>query len=471
MGPPAFKAVYEAGKNSSVNNCDWDDNRKAEWRNLVRQNAIKLGGENIELNFFNDMYGGNIETIDAKNLYTKYITDVDYNIQAQSNAVASAPGAKVWMTLNRGYHSTNGKYSYAGKGMSIYIYEDGQKAYIEDKDTGTDYAHRVLLVPFRKAYQINIRAKRPIMVMPARIIGGYSCPLPSTTMQTPGYISKIAPMRIRKDWCVKVDLLKGYEDIMQWGIMFDKDGKEIDCWIPYAKTKAMEDMQLSKNLAFFLGNTIDNPDLSFVQDGGYTGFDGYLPTLKYGGGFVYNYDPTAGFSLEFDYGQILLRQDALKLTKEFTVAHGKNFLINMVRNSNQFIKDNPGACTFETFKRSPAGALEKWSISSYKAFGHSLHFKEWGALSDSRLLGNYDMANLAIMTPGTGLTDTKGNAVSAIEFYVPRGCGETGALLENDRDMRKVDGCEQIEGDLVETLMMQIHGAKFHILLNPVSSC
>jgi hypothetical protein len=469
---PAFKAVHEASRSGSVENLsEWDANRKAEWRHLVRDAVINLGGESIDLNFFNEMFGGNIETIDAKNLYTKYNADVDYNIAAQAAATGSAPGAKKWITLARGYHSTNGKYSYPSKGMSLYIYEDGQKLYVEDTDRSVDYAHKLLVTPYRKNYTVNVRKQTPILVMPARIIGGNSCMLPTTTMSTPGYVSKLAPIRLRKDWCTPVDLMKGYEDILQWAIMFDKNGKEIDCWITYEKVKAFEQMQLAENLVFFLGNTIDNPLLlDVVVDSGYTGFDGYLPTIKYAGGFVYDYDPTLGFSLEQDYGQIILRQDSLKETKEFSVIHGKNFMVNMVRNSNEFLKTQPGQIGMQSFKRSP-GAVEKYSITSYKAFNNTLHFKEWGSLSDSRLLGNYDMPNMAIMTPTTGIKDSKGRAVSPIEFYVPRGCGENGAIEEHDFDLRDITGCEEIKGWLAKTLMMQVHGAKKHIFINPVVNC
>lgn len=470
---PAFQAVWEASRNTgSVRNCEWDDNRKAEWRNAIREGVISCAGDNVDINFFNEMFGGNIETVDAKNLYTKYMCDVDYNVAAQSNAVGSAPGAGVWFTLARGYHSTGGKYSYPAKGMSIYIYQDGMQLYIDDIDRTTDNAHRFHVIPYRAAYTVNIRRGTPLLVVPARIVGGDSCPMPSTTMQTPGYISKTSPMRLRKDWCTKVDLMRGYQDILQWAIMFDKDGKEIDCWITYEKIKAMEQMQLAENIAFFLGNQIDNPELLGVTiDQGYTGFDGYLPTLKYAGGYVYDYDPTQGFSLEFDYGNILLRQDSFKQTKEFQVVHGKPFMVNMVRNSNEFLKNQVGACTFEAYKRMPDDGIKKYDITSYRAFGHTLHFKEWGVLSDSRLLGNYDMRNLAIMVPATGLHDSKGKSVSAMEFYVPKGCGESGALEEHQTDMRDVTQCEEIKGYVAKTLMMQIHCPKLHILLNPVTNC
>lgn len=467
---PAFKAVYEASKAGSAQyNNEWDANRQAEWRKLVRDGVINLMGEKVDTNFFNEIFGGNAEFIDAKKLYTKYNTDRDYNIAAASSATANAPGADVWVTLSRAYHSANGKYSYAQKGLSLYIYEDRQNVFVVDIDKSNDFAHRVLLRPYKQHYTINVRANKPMLVNPARIVNGQSSPQPTGRMQTPGYVSKTSPLRIRKDWKLEIEALKGYDEILQWAVSFDKDGNEIDCWMASKHIEMFEDMQLAENIIFYLGSTIDNPSmLGIVEDGGYTGFDGLLPTLRFGGGFVYDYDPSIGFSLETDYGQIILRQDALKETTEFTVLHGKNFMVNMVRNSNNFLKSQPGELSFKSFDRAANGAIEKYSIQSYKAFNHSLHFRELGSASDSRLLGNYDMPNLAICIASTGLKDSKGNAVKPIEFFVPRGCAETGAFEEYQRDMRKINGEEYLEGHATKTLMMQIHGAKKHILINPV---
>lgn len=470
---PAFKALHKTSRATASSNLatGWDENRKAEWRHLVRDGVINIAGETADINFFNEMFGGNVETIDAKNLYTKYNTDTDYNISAQAAVVGSAPGAPTWITLSRAYHSSNGKYSNLAKGQSLYVYEDNQMLHISDIDVSVDFAHRAQVVPYRKGYKVNVRKQKPMMVVPARIVSGQSTPRASQRTLTPGYVSKLAPLRIRKDWCQPIDLLKGYEDVLQWAIMFDKEGREQDCWITQQKIDSFESMQLAENLFFLLGNTIDNPALlDVVIEGGYTGFDGFLPTLKYAGGFVYDYDPTLGFSLEFDYGQIILRQDALKETNEFTVIHGKNFMVNMVRNSNEFLKSQPGSCTFDSFKRMPDGGISKYDISSYRAFNHTLHFKEWGSLSDSRMLGNHDMPNLAIGLATTGIKDSKGRTVNPIEFYVPRGCAETGAFEEHDFDTRDIDGTEYLKGWMAKTLMMQIHGAKKHMLFNPINN-
>src|SRR5205085_4344288 len=102
---PAIKAIYESSRNGSVANVsEWDEKRKAEWRNLIREGVINVGGESVDINSFNEMFGGNIETIDAKNLYVKYNADVDYNISAQAATVGSAPGAPVWVPIARAYH-------------------------------------------------------------------------------------------------------------------------------------------------------------------------------------------------------------------------------------------------------------------------------------------------------------------------------------------------------------------------------
>ena len=470
----AFNAVYEANKDtSSVNNCK-DDTKGTQWRKLVRDGVVNCGGDPMELDFFEGISGSKTEYIDAKTLYTRYNCDVDQNIYAQSAAVAPSPGQPATFQLLKALHSGNGKYSYPAEGYSIYIYEDRQWVFISGKDVTADFGHNVTVQPYKKSYTVNIRANSKMLIMPVRLVKGLSCPVPNTSMQAPGYTSKVQPFRIRKDWCLPIDLMRGYEDVMQFAIMFDENGKEVDCWEAYEKTQARRDMKWGKNLLAFIGQNIDNPTLLGERTGAdYAGFDGYLPTLEFGGGSVIDIDPSVGFDLEADFGAIILKNDALKRTNEFVALHAKPFMMGLIRNANANFKNNPGSCTFETFKRMGAGGadISKLGVDSWKYLGYSIHFKEMSALSDSRGIGNYNFPHLAMLIPGNGLKDSKGREVPAIEFYQPRGCAESGMFEEVDRDMRKINGCDTLEGQMAETVMMGIHCPNQHILLNPVMPC
>jgi len=369
-------------------------------------------------------------------------------------------------------HSGNGKFSFPSEGYSIYIYEDRQWVYVTGKSVTTDFAHQITVQPHNKAYQINIRANSKMLILPVRLVNGMSSPVPSSSMQTPGYTNKIQPFRIRKDWSVPVDLLRGYEDVMQFAIMFDENGKEIDCWELYEKTTSRREMKWAKNLLFFIGQRIDNPTLLGDRvSADYSGFDGYLPTMQYGGGSIIDIDPSVGFDLEADFGAIILKNDALKRTNEYIALHAKPFRMGLDRNSGEIFKKNAGGCTFESFRRSGTSDITKLGVESWKYLGFSIHFKEMSALSDSRGLGNYDFPHLAMLIPGNGLKDSKGKSVPPIEFYVPQGCAENGLMEEYNRDRRKIDGTEILDGHIAETLMMGIHCPNQHILVNPVMPC
>lgn len=468
----AFNAVYEANKDTaSVNSCG-DDTKGTQWRKLVREGVINCGGEPMELDFFEAIAGGKTETIDAKSLYIRYNCDIDQNVYAQAATQAATAGQPATFQLLKALHSGNGKYSYPAEGYSIYIYEDRQWVYVTGKNVTTDYGHLVTVEPYDKSYQVKIRTNSKMLILPVRLVNGLSCPKPTTSMQTPGYTSKVQPFRIRKDWCVPIDLMRGYEDVLQFAIMFDENGKEVDCWELYEKTTARREMKWAKNLLFFMGQKVSNPTLLGNQlSADYSGFDGYLPTLQYGGGTVIDIDPSVGFDLEADFGAIILKNDALKRTNEFVALHAKPFMMGLIRNANEAFKHNAGSCTFETFKRMGQGDIQKLGIDSYKYLGYTIHFKELSALSDSRGIGNYDFPHMAMLIPGNGLRDSKGREVPAIEFYQPKGCAESGMFEEHNRDMRKINGCETLEGHVAETVMMAVHCPNQHIFINPVMPC
>lgn len=462
----AFSAVYEAGKNGSVNNCDLDDTQKANWRNLVRDGVINCGGEATEIDFFQQVFDATSEQIDASTYYIKYNCDKDYNIFAQDLVTGSAPGAATQFQVLRGIHGGGGSTSNVAVGGNIFIYEDRQWVRVSAIDKTTPYAHLVTVIPFSGAYTVNIRKGKKMMFNPVRFVDGYSCNLVNSTWDLPGYINKIKPMILRKDWELPLVLDAAKEDTFQFALSFDREGKEVDSFEAINKTRAREELIYMKNLAFFLGQKIDNPLLvGATVNEKYTGFDGYLPTMRYGGGTVYDYDPSIGFDLEADFQPIILRQDSLKKCKEFMVINGLQFMFGLVRRANQMLKEAPGQTTLEAFTRMGMAKadIEKLGVMSYTYGNYKLHFKEMSALSDTRGIGNYDMPYTAMMIPMTMQKDSKGRSVKAVEFYTPRGFGYS----EIDRDHRYLEnGCNKLSGTLTETVMMGIHCPQNHILLN-----
>ena len=56
-------------------------------------------------------------------------------------------------------------------------------------------------------------------------------------------------------------------------------------------------------------------------------------------------------------------------------------------------------------------------------------------------------------------------------FLYGSGSKESGMFEEHNRDMRKINGCETLEGHVAETVMMAVHCPNQHILINPVMPC
>jgi hypothetical protein len=470
----AFNAVFEASKNtSSTSNCKNPDDA-AMWRKLVYEGVINVGGEPMELDFFEKIFGGKTEFVEAKKIHFRYNCDLDSNIVSAENKTGASAGIATQFQLHKSKHSGDGKYSYAAVGYQLYIYEDRQTLQITALDKTTDYGHKVTVVPNDPTYTVNIRKDKKILVMPVRIVGGLSSPVPGTTYQSPGYTIGVRPYKIRKDWSMPIDLTKGYEDVLQFAIMFNNEGQEIDCWEAYEKTKTRSDMKWAKNLMFFLGQRLQNPSLlgsNVTVD--YSGFDGYFNTMHYGGGTVMDFDPSVGFDMDADFNSIILRNDSLKRTNEFVVLHGLPFKMDLIRNANDAIfKQNAGSLTFETFKRmgGDQSDIKKLGIDSYEYLGYSLHFKQVSALSDARGIGNFEFPYLGMFLPGNGLRDSKGKEVPAMQFFVPKGCAETGQMEEHQWDNRDIKGEETMEGYITETIWMITHAPHHHILANPVFS-
>lgn len=472
----AFDAIKEANASTSSASgaaCGSDPLEQERWRKNIREGIVWCGGDPMDLDFFQAIANGPTKRIGTKDIYIRQQCDTDLNIYAERPVTGSAPGASTTFQVLRSQHSLNGKNSRPAEGYMIYIYEDEQWVYIDSVDKTTDYGHLVTVIPLKKDYTVNIRRNSKMMLSPARAVNGLSCPKPSSSFATAGFSKKVSPFRLRRDFCLPIDFLRGYQDILTFAIMFDPyTGEPYDCWDAYERITARKDLKFAKNLIFFLGQSADNPALlddKLSMD--YGGFEGYVPSIKYGGGTVLPYDPGKGFDLEADFEALLLRNDSLKRVNEYIVLHSTPFSFGLQRSAQKLFAQSSGRETFASFTRMGDGGVKRLGIKSYEYMGFTLHFKKIDAFSDQRVLGNHQIPHMAMFVPGTGLKDTNGNAVPPIEFFVPEGCKESGEFEEHIRDMRKINGCETIEGHIAETIMMAVHCPKDHIFLQPEMGC
>ncbi len=476
---PAFNALYQLKADGGVSACnDMTNEQKARWMAWVREGAIYCGGEPTELDFFEKTFNGNKKKSGATEVYVRYNCDRDFNIYAENVATGTGPGQPVTFTLLRSMHAGDGKLSNVAINGSIFIYEDMQWLRVTAVDKTVDYAHVVTAIPFSQFYQPSVRAKKKMMFTRVRLIDGYSCSVPNSSWDVPGYVGKFTPFRARADWEIEVDLLRPFQEVLRFGLTYDLQGRAVDGFEMMEKTRGRQEFQYNKNLLFFLGQKVDNPLLVGAglswRDDKYSGFDGYINSLRFGGGYVQETDPTQGYDLATDYQQLMIRQDAMKESKEFFTIAGFQFLMAMVDKNGENFKNAAGSCTFNTFKRSGLSDAEitKLGITSYRYMDFTLHFKRMSALSDKRSIGNYNMPYMAFMMPGEGLKDENGDTVSPIEFYEAGGTQETGTYEEIDRDHRKLEsGCEKLSGTIAETFQMVVHCPKKHVLLYPKFPC
>jgi hypothetical protein len=466
-----FKLQWEVDeKKASSNSCD--PNKAANWRKYVREQVINCAGTPVELDFFEKIAGGKTEMIPAKEMYFKQNGDIDHNIVSKNNVKGAGPGAPVTFTLHRSSHASGGTAAYPVKGWEIYSYEDLQWLRIIDVKTDVPYAFEVVVAPKNKRYTINIRAGKKMLVSPATQVGGYTTNGSHVgTHDTPGYIYKMTMLRLRVQWKQAIDLMKGYKDVLQFGIMFDNEGKEVDCWEYYKKIKALEQLKYAFNLQFFTGQKLDNPDIfQEMSDDSYPGFDGYVPQVMNGGGIVYPYDQQYGIDPYADFGSIMLRQDSLKRHKEWTILRALPFQMGFDRNFSKTVKGEPGDLTYETFKRTGANleSIKRMGVKSLAMWNMTLHFKDFDALSDSRSIGNGDFPYWAFMMPSAGLRDTEGRDVPPIEYFANKGCGADGGFEEHEYDARKEKGGhEEVGGWMAKTIGMVAHCLNDHIILKP----
>lgn len=480
-----FKLLYEIDpKTGSVNNCG-DADKAANWRRYVREAVINCAGTPVELDFFEKIWGGKTESIPTTRMTFKQNCDIDRNIVAGETKSAAGPNQPLVFRLQKSSHSVNGTSSLPVKGFEIWNYQIKHWMLVQDVNRDTPYGHLITVVPKKKGVTLSVTAGKKMLVSSAKQVGGYTCNDDYVgTHSSPGFFYDLTMGRWRVQWKHSLELNKGFKDQLVFGTMFDNEGKEIDGWEYYKKIKAMEDLKYAMNLQFFLGEKVDNPDIFVENMNGSSdlpGFNGYYNQVKNAGGIRYPYDPQYGIDPYADFASILMRQDSLKRQTEFILLNSLNFKIPFDRNFSKFVKTEPGALTYDTFKRmagksgSIDQAVKRIGVESLYLWNFTVHLKNFDALNDTRSIGNDDMPYIAFMMPSNNLKDSNGRDVPPLEFFQPTGFGATGIggqFEEHEYDARNErSGCEEVGGWMSRTIGMVTHCLQDHILLEPRKRC
>lgn len=457
-------------------------------KNVVNQ-VIRCGGRNIDINFFMDLFGGTPRPVDSKRIFNHYICDADMNIYAAASREATSAGTALTFQVLKQNHSASGTESLPATGFLL-MDKDRQIMYqITDVDTTLPYAHKVTILPTDKTVTAEIRANTPYFVIPARMVGGCSCPEPINSTFSIGYSKEVKPLRVRRDWKLCIDVLRSYMDKIQYAVIYDMNGKAYDSWDVFEAMEARQAVRIALNILSFVGTPVTNPSLisgvDAVVDDQHTGFYGMFPSIENGGGIVQNYNSAIGFDLEADGEPIFLYQDSLKRSNNFLFLAGQKFLFGLDNRANKMVRRTQGeANLFEAYRRmgdwltpvevqggkSYVSELAKIGVKSYDYRGFGLDFKKVDAFSDKRYFGSDFYSGTAIGMPMEGATNGQGNPVSAIEYYEYGNNGWTGGYEEFQVDFRKVDMCENLGGYSAQSIMMAMHCPNLWALIKPAQS-
>jgi len=471
----AFNSMYEANPATcSANTCNDEAMRTAFIKNVV--NEIKAGGKPIEINFFMEAFGYTPKMTDTKEVYNRYVNDVDYNVIFSADVTGASDGAAATGQIIRALHSGDGTKTFPAKGYTLVDKDNNILYTITDVDNTTDYAHLVEITPWSADVTVSIKAGVKYFVSPARPVPGYSEPSPTNDIQNIGYVQKLNPFRFRKDWRVTLDLQRGYADKFRFRTKFDMEGRPVDSWEAYEAVRSREAMRLNMNAISMFASPITNPLLlsgaDVVTDSIHTGYWGLIPVLETNAQ-ICDFNPAVGFDLRSDLEPFILFQDSLKRCNRFMVKHGKAFKAGLIDKTNQLIKnDGQTLYNFDMYKRIGEGGIEKYGIDSYnhKGLNFSLDFMEWSPLSDSRLIGSDKLNNLAIFLATDGITDLDtGSAKPPVEFF-QYGMTETGDYIESVINEWKISGKEAVSGNHAQSIMMAVHSPEMHFLALPVNN-
>ena len=480
-----FNAAVESasanpGLNQFATNCG-DPNLGTTFRKNIIHQVIRCGGKDIDINWMEEMYGNKTPlAVGTKEFYNHYVCDTDLNVFAAARAVGTTPGGTFVMQLLKGNHSGSGQFSAASKGFILWDKDNMIKYTIVSVDTSTPYAHKLTLQPNDVNVTGSIKINTPYLIVPAREVGGYSCKSVVSTISSIGYTQKLSFLRVRRDWEIQIDLLRGYRDDIQYAVIYDINGKPQDSWTVKEAQDARTGVRMALNVAAFIGTPTTNSALvgtgaNATVDEFHTGFYGLLPNIKYGGGIVQDVRTSVGLDFEADMEPIFLYQDSLKRSSRFMGMVGQEFLMNMDSRTNKLVL-RTGQDDWEGYRRlgSTYGAdgnvteVAKLGVSKYTYRGFGLDTKKIDAFSDKRFFGTSYYSNLAILMPMDGVQEN-GRDIDPLEFY-SEGIGEWNGNYEehyvDNRDQTEM--CDSIQGSVAQSMGFAMHCPEMWVLLNPV---
>lgn len=438
-----------------------------EWQRNVSEDFINCCEANhMESNFFMDMFSSNPEEISTSTKHQRYRSNEDENVVSFS-AGLDAAGTTQRFQLHKSSHSGNGTASSLYVGMQLYNYRNGQMVKITAINKNTANAFIVTVISTTSA-NVSILANDKFIRVPAVMVGGNSCKVGETTMNTSFTTKATNKFRLRTNWKMDLEVDKPYADKMMFAPFVDKNGVMSERALPTIKMRAMQEITQAANLMLFMGNSVTNTAIS-VDD--WTGGEGLIEALR-GAGKEWDYSAAQGFSLLNDFETIILQEDGKKSTTEWMLLGSLNFLANMTEKARKDTNNEITPLDFGTVRRYGANkeTLEKHSVNTFTYLNRKVMYKEWTELNKSNGIGNGSFPDTGFMIALDGLKNNEGRSLPPIQFF--RSANSQGLwedTVEIERDNRYLEtGCESIEGDIIKSVIFIINCPDNHYLLNPV---
>lgn len=414
-------------------------------------------------------------TVKAKEFYQRHMAEVNINVYASNTVTGVADGA-VTVYLGGKSYLNSGTASLVNQGYTVVNQRTGQVLSVEGvPNKATAYAHSFVARAYGRE-AISIKAGDPLAVFATRLIGDVACStLPAITLRDMGFTSVTTPLRFETSWCMEhgIDV---QNEVYQLSLM-DNKGKEFQSWDPVVRSDKRREMEIARTLYFFFAQKIANPNIT-VQ-GNFKGWNGYLWTLRYGGG-NYHEIPMTGITVkEFD----MIETQAVPFgIKEFTWYLPHIQRNNLETNLNILFANSAGSCSFETFRRAgttdeerSGGLVTQLGVTSIKRNGITHHFMTADWATETNGLGNGILKDAIFVIPSVGSKDIKGKEVPTFEMLE---FDETMGMHHyryeetyDDLSKRGPDFCEKSMGVIRDTMWLKINCLTNHWQFQPSGTC
>lgn len=437
------------------------------WVRNVSSDYINCCDANkFDANFFRSLFSSKPKRIETLDEYQLYRGNEDENVLSASIGLEAA-GTTQKFQLSQISHSANGKENSLFEGMWLYNYRNRQKIQITGINKSTVNAHLITVRSIDGTTNVDIAKGDKFLRIPAVMVGGSSCPVGTSTMNSNYTTKRTNRLRMRTKWCMNVDVDKPYADHLLFAPFVDKTGQVSYRALPILKSRAMSEITQAENLALFLGLNITNPA---IDVDGWTGGEGLVDSIR-GAGGEWDYDPAVGFSFLDDFEGLFLSMDGKKSTTEWLMLGNLRFQANMTR---RFMADAKNAITpldFGTLQRYAADqeSIKQHTVTSFEYLGRKIMFKEFKQLSVSNGIGNGELADTAFIIGMNGNVNNRGEELPPVQFYRSESSrfGAWEDMIENDRQNFLINGCETLEGDIIKTVIWNVHCPDNHRVLTP----